>query len=305
MNDLFSILAPTSVLVAAVGLLACNKSETPAPAASASAQSSAAPSLSAVAPVAEGIISSPREIEKVVNPKREQPYSGPTGTVAGTVVISGDKAPPSDELEKIPDDCLSAREMYRERFREGMLRSAADVFVAVTGYSGYVPAKDDNRVVSARGCAFETRTVGLTYGQGLEVASKDSRGYVPELLGAHAAAQMVATPGGKPVKLYPGKPGRYVLVDSMRTFAKAEVFVVAYATFDVTGMDGKFEIRGVPVGKAKLDALLPSVMLNAHQEITVEAGKTTDVDLELSFDRAGWDKAMAGAHSQVNKPKKH
>jgi hypothetical protein len=227
-----------------------------------------------------------------VNPKREQPYSGPSGTVAGTVVIKGDEAPANEQLKEIPEECLSARERYRQLFREGMLRSAPDVFVAVTGYSGYVPAKEDAVLVTGKGCAFDTRTVGMTFGQALEVASKDSRAYVPELLGARGTAQMVATPMGKPVEMYPTKPGRYVLVDSMRTFAKAEVLVVAYSTFDVTGMDGKFEIKGVPAGKVKLDALLPSVMVNSHQEITVKANETTEVDLALEFDRAKWDEAV-------------
>jgi hypothetical protein len=156
----------------------CDKSEGSAPAASASQASSAEPALSAVAPVAEGLARPPREIEKVVNPKREQPYSGPSGTVAGTVVIKGDEAPANEQLKEIPEECLSARERYRQLFREGMLRSAPDVFVAVTGYSGYVPAKEDAVLVTGKGCAFDTRTVGMTFGQALEVASKDSRAYV-------------------------------------------------------------------------------------------------------------------------------
>jgi hypothetical protein len=298
-NELKPILL-CATLVAPWLLGGCEKSDSSETAASASASSSAAPSLSAVAPVAEGLARTPAEIEKVVNPKREPAYAGPTGTVSGSVVIAGDQAPPMASVKEIPADCLAAREAYRDLFREGMLRSAADVFVAVTGYSGYVPARQDTRLVKAKGCAFETRTVGLTFGQALEVVSKDARPYVPELLGARTTAQMVATPGGSPVKLYPTETGRYVLVDSMRIFAKADVLVVAYSTFDVTGMDGKFEIKGVPVGKAKLDALLPGAMLSTHEEITVEAGKTVNVDLELAFDKARRDAARLKATTKTN-----
>ena len=183
--------------------------------------------------------------------------------------------------------------MYKDVFREGLMRSAADVLVAVTGYEGYLPASKDAATVVASGCAFDTRTVGLTYGQALDIVSKDRRAYVPELLGARATAQLVATPGGDPVRLYPQRPGRYQLVDSMRTFASADVLVVAYRTFDVTGLDGKFEIKDIPVGKVKLNALLPAAMLTTEQEITIEAGKTTTVDLELKFDKKLYEEQLA------------
>jgi hypothetical protein len=179
------------------------------------------------------------------------------------------------------------------------MRSAADVFVAVTGYEGYLPATKDVEAVAAAGCAFDTRTVGLTFGQALDIASKDRRPYVPELLGARLTAQLVATPGGDPVRLYPQRPGRYLLVDSMRTFAAAEVLVVAYRTFDVTGLDGKFEIKDIPVGKVKLNALLPAAMLTTEREITIEAGKTTTVDLELKFDKTVYAEQLAKNQAQA------
>ncbi len=278
-----------------LALVGCDRSDSKAePAGSATSAASASASASAanaVAKVAAGLPIAPEKIEAVVNPKHEKAYSGPTGTVTGSVVITGDEAPEKpDWEEQIPKDCLAAREIYAKAFREGMMRSAADVFVAVTGYEGYVPAKRDSVTVPAKGCAFGTKTLGVTFGQSLGVVSKDSRSYVPELLGARTEAQLVATPGGKPIQLYPPETGRYVLVDSMRIFATAEVFVVAYATFDVTGLDGKFEIKDVPVGKAKLNALLPSVGLTAGREINVEAGKATNVELELAFDRKVYDK---------------
>ena len=71
------------------------------------------------------------------------------------------------------------------------------------------------------------------------------------------------------------------------------MLVVAYRTFDVTGLDGKFEIKDVPVGKVTLSALLPEVMITTEREITVEAGKTTNVDLELKFDQKKYTEQLA------------
>lgn len=279
---------------------ACDSGSRATTAGSASAGASAAPSASAVpvAKLAGGVPIAPAVVERAVNPKREPAYAGPVGNVVGSVSIVGDPSPVDPERTSIPADCLAARETYKHAFREGIMRSVADVFVAVTGYKGYLPAREDVSTVAASGCAFDTRTVGLTFGQALDIVSKDRRAYVPELLGSRATAQLVVTPGGDPIRLYPDRPGRYVLVDSMRTFATADVLVVAYRTFDVTGLDGKFEIKDVPVGKVKLSALLPQTMLTTEREITVEAGKTTNIDLELKFDEKVYAEQLEKAKSR-------
>ncbi len=158
---------------------------------------------------------------------------------------------------KIPDSCKAARFVYGRLFREGMLRSVADALVTVTEYQGFVPAKSPMVKVVAKDCAWPTRTIGLTYGQRLDVQSGDAESYVPKLMGADMRAEMVAVPGHDPIHIYPQAPGRYTLVDSMRIYSTAEVYVLKYPTFAVTGLDGKYEIQGIPVGEVTVSALLP------------------------------------------------
>ncbi len=196
-------------------------------------------------------------------------------------------------LEQIPDNCPDARETFRYAFREGSNRSLADALVAVTGYDGYVPARGDAVTVDARGCAWSARTVALTFGQRIEVVSKDGA-YVPELLGQPTVAQIFATKGSGPVSLTPMKPGEYLLVDSVRLFNAAHVYVLGFSTFDVTGLDGRYEIPGLPPGKAKLSALLPFTGGVAEKEILVEADKTQEIDLTIAFDRKAFDAKSAG-----------
>src|SRR5690606_26037267 len=199
----------TSLLVAAglaglavVGAGCSRKKEagSGAPAASASALT---------APVASGIPIPLEEVARAVNPKNEPAYSGPTATVRGVVRITGD--PPherSELLEQIPSDCVKARETYGPLFRKGPAGELADALVAVTEYPHYVPEKEPVRVVPARGCAWESRTIALTFGQRIEIDARDPRPYVPELLGGRMPAQLVALPGTRSA-LYPKQPGRY------------------------------------------------------------------------------------------------
>jgi hypothetical protein len=54
----------------------------------------------------------------------------------------------------------------------------------------------------------------------------------------------------------------------------------------VTGIDGKFEITGVPPGKAKLSALLPITGQTLERDVEVKPGGSVEVDLEFEFDAA-------------------
>ncbi|WP_438037068.1 hypothetical protein [Sorangium sp. So ce204] len=247
---------------------------------------SAAPAGSAQAGAGEAreISLTSEDVAKVMNPKRRAPYSGPTGTLRGRVTIKGD--PPPDTGLSFPiGKCGEAAATYGRLFRVGQQNGVADALVTVVNYSGYVPEREEAEKVTIHGCAFSKRTVVMTYGQRLEVANLDPlEPYMPNLEGAPFMAVLVAVPQGDPVKFYPPQPGYYHLVDKLpKPFLKAEVFVLKFATHDVTGLDGKYEIKGIPVGKVLTAALLPAIDQDVKREIEIKEGENT-LDFELNFD---------------------
>jgi hypothetical protein len=224
-------------------------------------------------------------VKAIVNPKGAAPYSGPVGGVRGRVSLAGDAPPELPELAaRIPDKCKVARTIYGRLFREGLMRSLGDALVTVTGYDGYLPARDETVRVVGRDCAWDRLTVAMMFGQRLEVSSRGTEPYMPALIGAPTKAMMVAVPRGAPVKLYPPKPGRYTLGDRIHSTMVADVFVLKYPTFDVTGLDGRYEIKGIPAGEVTVTAFLPAIGKTAAQKIQIEPGKTHDLDLEIVFD---------------------
>jgi hypothetical protein len=225
------------------------------------------------------------EVDQVVNPKGLPPYSGPTGTVRGVVRVEGDPAVEEPEvLAKIAPDCKAGQAMFAKTPREGAGRTLGDALVAVTGYQGVVLQKEPARLVRGIGCAWDTRTIALTFGQVVRITAADNRPYVPDLMGQVMPAQLFALPGAEPVSLTPRKPGRFRLVDAMRIYSLADVFVLPYPTTDVTDIDGTFEITGIPVGKAKVSALLPASMAVSEKEVEISADQPTVVDFTLRFD---------------------
>lgn len=225
------------------------------------------------------------EVAKVVNPTGEPPYGGPISVVRGVVTMTGDEAPVREEVAReIPDKCAGARAVYGRLFREGPGRTTADVLVAVTGYKGYVPSAGKRPRLDARGCAFESRTIGLMFGESLDIVSRDGETYIPEILGQQTKALLVAMPGRVPVQVFPVRVGRTVLLDNAHPFSKADLFVLRFPTFDVTGLDGRFEIERVPLGEMTVSAYLPATGQTVEKKVNVTAGAPIDVALELSFD---------------------
>jgi hypothetical protein len=76
----------------------------------------------------------------------------------------------------------------------------------------------------------------------------------------------------------------------------------------VTGLDGSYAIRGVPVGKALVAAFLPLTGESAQKTVEIKAGEDLTVDLALPFtaqkfreqiDKAEQTKPSLRAHPPV------
>jgi hypothetical protein len=277
----------TATLVAGATTGGCSRKSDATPSGSASSSASApAASAKPASEIPRPIPLTQAQIDSTVNPTKLPAYKGPTGTIRGNISVRGDRAPErEDVIATITPKCQAAKEMYGKLFREGMMRSLADALVTVTGYDGYVPARSTSKLVEARNCSWDSRTIALMFGQRLDVQSKDSEPYLPDLIGGSMPAQMVAIPGREPVTLYPMKVGRYGLGDTLHPFSFADVFVIKYPTFAVTGLDGKYEITGVPVGEVTVTAVLPITMRTAEKKVKVEPDRAILVDLEIPFDK--------------------
>lgn len=311
-----------------LALTACGNNASPDSSASSSASPSSAassaspsalpvPTASAAAPAPSasvdthgipiGVPFPAAAIVKTLNPKGVAPYSGPTGTLKGTIHVTGD-APPSVPGLKIKSNCSEATATYGKLFRVGLEKALADVLVAVTGYEGIVPASSDTVKMTIHGCALAKRTLAITYGQRLELSNLDPlEAFMPYLDGAPTESILVAVPGGPPVKLYPQQPGHYLIRDQLpNPFLTADVFVLAYSTHDVTGLDGQYEIKNVPVGQVKVNAFLPALSRKPAEEkaFEIKAGENK-LDFTIKFDlKADAPGAAAGSASPATPPKK-
>jgi len=288
-------LRPVLVLLGAV-LASCDKpsESTPAPSASASAAATAASAGDASTPPPADsygvMLGGPYPVEKVVagvNPGHKPPYAGPKGTLKGVIRIDGD--PPPDTKLKFPIRCKDSPAAYGKIFRVGLDKALADAMVAVTQYAdrGFVPATAEAVRITAHDCVPDKLTYTVTFGQRMEFFNVDSAGtYLPYLDGGIKSI-MVAVPKGPAIKLYLSgpSPAHYMLRDDLGSGMVANVFLLNYATHDVTTLDGHYEIKNIPVGKVRVDVLLPVINKSDGKEIDIVEGDNR-FDLTLHFDAA-------------------
>lgn len=243
-------------------------------------------------------------IAKMVNPQKLPAYTGPTGSVEGTITVTGDPSPatPAD-FSRCPD----AEKVYGRAFRDGPLggdgsarRWLADAVVAVTGYGNfYIPEKNEAVEITIEGCGFSQRTVTMTFGQRLEVKNLTKQFWTPKLDPPQSGMIMMATPGGDAVKLYPKQPGHYHLIDHDRKYAVDDLYAFLHPLHTASKVGGTYRIDGVPVGKVKVNTSHPKIGdAEASQEIEIKAGVVAKVDLELVYKTpaAGSTDADAGGY---------
>jgi hypothetical protein len=280
-----SLLSPLGLSLALVALTAC-KGQSYKPGETYAAQPPPPPS----APAIGGDLKEP-EILAFVNPQKLPVYTGPTGSLEGTITITGD--PPPDVPNVDFHKCPAAKPMYDKLFRVGATqsnggRTLADALVAVTGYGDrFLPERQPAKRVTLEHCALDARTIDMTIGQRLEVASKDDSLFAPILAQSQSPALMLASRSTEPVKLYPDKPGYYTLADRMdMTYLRGDIYVLFQPLHTVTSLDGHYRIDGIPVGKVTVNTRLARLRKETSRTVEVDANTVQTVDLTLDFKAA-------------------
>jgi hypothetical protein len=231
-------------------------------------------------------------VAKMVNPQSLPAYAGPTGSVEGTITVTGEPAPetPAD-FHRCPD----AAKIYGHAFREGEPKTPkgprwlADAVVAVTGYGDfYVQEQNEAEEVTIEGCGFSRRTVTMTFGQRLEVKNLSKDFWTPLLEPSQSTVMMMATPGGDAVKLYPKKPGHYHLVDHDRKYAVNDLYAFLHPLHTASKVGGTYRIDGIPVGKVTVNTSHPKLPGSetdpkGKKDVEIKEGVIAHVDLELNY----------------------
>ena len=278
---------------AVAALLGCghrepsNAESSPASSALAASAEAAAPSASAQetsSPIPKAVI------EAVLNPNHLPAYSGPTGSVEGTVYVTG---PQSPDVRVDTAQCPAAMDMYGKQFREGTPaspsgpRPVADAVVMVVGYSGYyLPEPKPSKLIKiSPNCAYPSRSITLTFGQRLDVANQSKIPFAPTIEGDPSPAVMMTAPSeaGDPIRLYPRRPGHSAMGDLLQPFVHEDLYILRQPLHTTSALDGHYRLDGLPLGKLEVRVQHAGVGSEAAASVDVVAGVVQKVDLTLQY----------------------
>jgi hypothetical protein len=229
-------------------------------------------------------------VDYVLNPNHLPAYSGPTGSVEGTVTIDG---PPSPSVPLDASKCPAALDTYGKLFREGTPakpggpRPLIDAVVVVVGYTGfYVPEKNEAvKLTVGANCSYPARTIAITYGQRLEISNQSALLFAPLIDNYSTPAVMVAPPkgNGEPINVYPQRAGRFMMTDRLESFVHEDLYVFRHPLHAVTDRNGHYRIDGVPVGSLKLGVAHPGANVQAEIPLDIKAGTVSKADVKVTY----------------------
>jgi plastocyanin len=207
------------------------------------------------------------------------------GSVKGHILFEGEP-PVLEALERDSDPkCSKHKADEAIVVTKGKLR---DVVVRIkNGSAGKHTAPATPVVLDQRDCVYTPRVVGMVAGQKLQVKNSDNTFHnVWGQVGSKDLFNKPQGPKAKDLTLDAAtKPGDVVeLKCGVHGWMRAYVAVHDHPFFAVTGPDGVFEIKNLPMGTYTLEAWHPTLGTKA-MKIEIGKGKRADVTARFSYKR--------------------
>jgi plastocyanin len=202
------------------------------------------------------------------------------GTVSGQVVFHGDVPMRQVIPNKDVETCGSPREDALIVVGQGSGVANTLVYLADVGKGKPWPAADQKPSLNNVHCRFQPEIQVIRPGS-IDIVNKDpvlhnTHGYY----GRRTAFNTALPNQNQSIAAELLKTGTVRVDCDAHGWMEGWIFVRDNPYYALTGGDGKFSITGVPAGTYKIVTLQPYSEL-VEQQVTVNAGKTTDLTVEL------------------------
>ena len=221
------------------------------------------------------------------------PYSGPTGTIAGVISFEGTPAPPK-KIDTTADPICGQKNPNLvtddTMVKDGKL---ANVFVfikegtveggkKVADYSYTTPS--DAVRLDQNGCHYAPHVMGVMVNQKISITNSDATQHnihpTPRL---NQEWNQTQPNGAPPIEKSFARPEQLIPVKcNQHPWMKAYIGVMKHPYFAVSGENGAFEIKNVPVGKYTIIAWREGATPQEKpMEVTVTANGTAKADFSF------------------------
>lgn len=206
----------------------------------------------------------------------------PVGTLRGRVRLAG--KPPGNVVIRMGLDPMCVTANAGKRVIQEVVMTTADgglanVFVRVQGSFPRMPIPATAVTIDQRACIYTPRVVGAQVGQTLQVRNDDALLHNVHSLSARGNGFNVGQPLAGMVYQIKLKDEETMLrlKCDIHRWMTSYIGVVSHPYFAVSGGDGMFEIKGVPLGTYSLKTWHERYG-ELTQPVRVKAGATTTID---------------------------
>ncbi len=211
--------------------------------------------------------------------------AGPKSSIKGKVAFAG-AAPAAKKLDRASDPFCAKTEAVDQSVVVNENKTLANVWVKVVGApDGEAPK--DAAAISQTNCTYEPRVTGVVAGQKVAIKNGDQTLHnVHTYRGAGTVFNLAQPPGSPDLKkkmkaAKAGEPSEIKFKCDVHPWMTAFVGVHNNGLHAVTGKDGAFEIKDVPVGKYTIEAWHETF---GSKKIEVEVKADAPAAAEFSYD---------------------
>jgi hypothetical protein len=205
-----------------------------------------------------------------------------TGAIQGRVVLKGKLAPAI--TIKIPADHKDrpacGEEIPDEKVILGPGNTLSNTVVSLVKVAGAPKAEKRTIALDNLHCRFVPHVQATTVGSTLKITNHDE-GVLHSAMALANATFNVSVSGDQPLEKQLLRPGWVPIRCAVHSWMEAYIWVFPHDFFAVTQKEGKFRIEGIPPGKYQVKFWHEGPIDEATQEVTVEAGKTADLQAEM------------------------
>ena len=211
--------------------------------------------------------------------------AGPKGAIKGKVAFAG-AAPAPKKLDRASDPFCAKTEAVDQAVVVNANKTLANVWVKVMGAPDGEAPKDPIDIIQ-KDCIYEPRVLGVVAGQKVAIKNGDQTLHnVHTYRGADTIDNLAQPPGSPAIKkkmkaAKPGQPQEIRFSCDVHPWMTAYVGVHNNALHAVTGKDGAFEIKDVPVGKYTVEAWHE---VYGVKKVEVEVKADAPAAAEFSYD---------------------
>ncbi len=213
---------------------------------------------------------------------------GPTGSIHGKVAFTGAKAPDMDELKRGADPVCAKDKMKDELVVVNPNHTVKNVLVYVVGAPPAAAAPTAPVELVQTACMYRPRVQGLVAGQTLNIKNGDPTLHnVHTYRGTSTVFNVAQVPGTPDIqKVFKDNGALLKFKCDVHQWMTGYVWIQNNGLFAVTGDDGSFDLKNVPVGTWPVVAW-QEYYGEKKGTVTVAEGKPAELKFEYSGAEAG------------------